>query len=102
MPPGSRRWTPAVWWRTARPPRSSTGLTACRAAGSTPHRWLRWPGGFARVGRGCPARRRARQVIGLLFQFPEYQLFEETVRRDVAYGPRNLGLPAGEVEARAD
>ena len=47
-------------------------------------------------------RRRARQVIGLLFQFPEYQLFEETVRRDVAYGPRNLGLPAGEVEARAD
>jgi len=47
-------------------------------------------------------RRRARQVIGLLFQFPEYQLFEETVRRDVAYGPRNLGLPAGEVAARAD
>lgn len=47
-------------------------------------------------------RRRARQEIGLVFQFPEYQLFEETVRRDVAYGPRNLGLPAGEVAARVD
>lgn len=47
-------------------------------------------------------RRRARQEIGLLFQFPEYQLFEETVRRDVAYGPRNLGLSGGEVAARAD
>lgn len=47
-------------------------------------------------------RRRARQAIGLLFQFPEYQLFEETVRRDVAYGPRNLGLPSGEVEMRTD
>jgi energy-coupling factor transport system ATP-binding protein len=47
-------------------------------------------------------RRRARQEIGLVFQFPEYQLFEETVRRDVAYGPRNLGLSADEVTARAD
>lgn len=47
-------------------------------------------------------RRRARQRIGLLFQFPEYQLFEETVRRDVAYGPRNLGLPDAEVAERVD
>jgi energy-coupling factor transport system ATP-binding protein len=47
-------------------------------------------------------RRRARQRIGLVFQFPEYQLFEETVRRDIAYGPRNLDLPEEEVEARVD
>lgn len=47
-------------------------------------------------------RRRARQRVGLVFQFPEYQLFEDTVRRDVAYGPRNLGLPESDVEARVD
>jgi energy-coupling factor transport system ATP-binding protein len=47
-------------------------------------------------------RSRARHQVGLVFQFPEYQLFEETVRRDVAYGPRNLGLPEDEVTARAD
>jgi energy-coupling factor transport system ATP-binding protein len=47
-------------------------------------------------------RRRARQQIGLVFQFPEYQLFEDTVRRDVAYGPRNLGLSEGEIAGRVD
>jgi energy-coupling factor transport system ATP-binding protein len=47
-------------------------------------------------------RRRARQQIGLVFQFPEYQLFEETVRRDVGYGPRNLGLNEDEVALRVD
>ena len=33
-----------------------------------------------------------RRKIGLVFQYPEYQLFEETVARDVAFGPKNLGL----------
>lgn len=47
-------------------------------------------------------RRKARQRIGLLFQFPEYQLFEETVRRDVAYGPKNLGLPESEIARRVE
>jgi energy-coupling factor transport system ATP-binding protein len=47
-------------------------------------------------------RRRARQEIGLVFQFPEYQLFEETVHQDVAYGPRNLGLPDDQVVARVE
>jgi energy-coupling factor transport system ATP-binding protein len=47
-------------------------------------------------------RRRARQRVGLVFQFPEYQLFEETVRADVAYGPRNLGLGQDEVATRVD
>ena len=37
-------------------------------------------------------RREARARVGLVFQYPEYQLFEETVEKDVAFGPRNLGL----------
>lgn len=41
-----------------------------------------------------------RREIGLLFQFPESQLFEATVFDDVAFGPRNLGLSAEEVELR--
>ena len=47
-------------------------------------------------------RRRARQQVGLVFQFPEYQLFEETVRRDVAYGPGHLGLGEATVAERVD
>ncbi|HKX18066.1 MAG TPA: energy-coupling factor transporter ATPase [bacterium] len=45
-------------------------------------------------------RRRVRQQIALLFQYPEHQLFEETVEADVAFGPRNLGLSDGEVRKR--
>ena len=50
-------------------------------------------------GRGTD-RRRLRQQVGLLFQYPEQQLFEETVFADVAFGPRNLGLSEEEVRAR--
>lgn len=35
-----------------------------------------------------------------MFQYPEYQIFEETVARDIAFGPRNMGLPEEEVQAR--
>ncbi len=45
-------------------------------------------------------RRRVRQKVALLFQYAEQQLFEESVARDVAFGPRNLGLPEEEVQAR--
>lgn len=38
--------------------------------------------------------------IGLVFQYPEYQLFEETVREDIAYGPKNMGLSKEDVEKR--
>lgn len=38
--------------------------------------------------------------VGLVFQYPEYQLFEETVEQDVAYGPTNMGLPKDEIERR--
>lgn len=47
-----------------------------------------------------PILRQLRQRVGLVFQFPEYQLFAETVREDVAFGPRNMGLEEGEVEER--
>lgn len=43
-----------------------------------------------------------RRRVGLLFQFPEHQLFEETVAADVAFGPKNLGLQDDEVAARVD
>lgn len=44
--------------------------------------------------------RAIRQRVGLVFQFPEAQLFEETVYDDVAFGPRNAGLPEAEVSRR--
>lgn len=37
-----------------------------------------------------------RKKVGLVFQFPEYQLFEETIERDVAFGPKNFGVPEEE------
>lgn len=41
-----------------------------------------------------------RKRVGLVFQYPEYQLFEETVAEDVAFGPKNLGLNEEEIEGR--
>lgn len=45
--------------------------------------------------------RQVRRKVGLVFQYPEYQLFEETVLADVAFGPRNLGYSQEEAESRA-
>ena len=42
--------------------------------------------------------RETRFRVGLVFQYPEYQLFEETVRKDIAFGPTNMGLSPEEVE----
>ena len=44
--------------------------------------------------------RKYRFKVGLVFQYPEYQLFEETVRKDIAYGPRNMGLSEEEIAKR--
>lgn len=41
-----------------------------------------------------------RESVGMVFQYPEYQLFEETVEKDVAFGPKNLGLSDEEVAVR--
>lgn len=40
-----------------------------------------------------------RKNVGLVFQYPEYQLFEETVYKDIAFGPRNIGVPEEEIDA---
>ena len=44
--------------------------------------------------------RQARFQVGLVFQYPEYQLFEETVYKDIAFGPKNMGLDEREVDRR--
>ena len=44
--------------------------------------------------------RQARFRVGLVFQYPEYQLFEETVYKDIAFGPKNMGLSQAEIDRR--
>ena len=44
--------------------------------------------------------RNARFTVGLCFQYPEYQLFESTVYRDIAFGPKNMGLSDSEIDER--
>jgi energy-coupling factor transport system ATP-binding protein len=44
--------------------------------------------------------RQARFRVGLVFQYPEYQLFEETVYKDIAFGPKNMGLKPNEIDRR--
>ena len=46
------------------------------------------------------SRRDIKGRVGLVFQYPEYQLFEETVYRDIAFGPKNQGLSDAELDAR--
>lgn len=52
------------------------------------------------VGSDKSELRKIRQSVGLVFQYPEYQLFEETVEKDVAFGPLNLGLSESEINTR--
>ncbi len=44
--------------------------------------------------------RQARFRVGLVFQYPEYQLFDETVYKDISFGPKNMGLSAEEIDFR--
>ena len=44
--------------------------------------------------------RQCRFRVGLVFQYPEYQLFEETVYKDIAFGPKNMGLKPEEIDRR--
>lgn len=44
--------------------------------------------------------RDVRFKVGLVFQYPEYQIFEETVYKDIAFGPKNMGLPEDEIDRR--
>ena len=46
------------------------------------------------------SKRDIRFKVGLVFQYPEYQLFEETVEKDIAYGPKNMGLSDEDIQER--
>ena len=46
------------------------------------------------------SRRDVKRRVGLVFQYPEYQLFEETVAADIAFGPKNMKLPKDEIDER--
>ena len=46
------------------------------------------------------SRRDVKRKVGLVFQYPEYQLFEETVYKDIAFGPHNMKLSAEEIDSR--
>ena len=52
------------------------------------------------VGENKKLLSKIRQTVGLVFQYPEYQLFEETVAKDVAFGPANLKLSEDEINER--
>ena len=47
-------------------------------------------------------RKQIRSLVGMVFQYPEYQLFDETVARDVAFGPKNMGLGEDEIATRVN
>ena len=52
------------------------------------------------INRDKYARRDVKFRVGLVFQYPEYQLFEETVYRDIAFGPTNMKLPKDKIDER--
>ena len=52
------------------------------------------------INRDKKARRDVKWQVGLVFQYPEYQLFEETVYADIAFGPKNMGLKKEEIDER--
>ncbi len=52
------------------------------------------------INKDAKASHKARFEVGLVFQYPEYQLFEETVEADIGYGPKNMGLSEEEIKER--
>ncbi|NLP26670.1 MAG: energy-coupling factor transporter ATPase [Clostridiales bacterium] len=52
------------------------------------------------IWKSKASTRQARFTVGLVFQYPEYQIFEETVYRDIAFGPKNMGLTEDEIDYR--
>ncbi len=53
------------------------------------------------AGKKAKNLKAVRQNVGIVFQFPEHQLFEETVLKDIMFGPMNFGVPEQEAKARA-
>ena len=56
--------------------------------------------GGVNIHKDKQTTRTARFRVGLVFQYPEYQLFEDTVYKDVAFGPKNMGLSESEIRER--
>ncbi len=56
-------------------------------------------GGEVITAKGADMKK-LRQQVGLVFQYPEHQLFEETVYKDISYGPKNMNLPQEEIDER--
>ncbi len=54
------------------------------------------------IGEDKSSLKQLRFDVGLVFQYPEYQLFDETVREDISYGPKNMGLSPEEIEERVN
>ena len=54
------------------------------------------------INKDAKTSHAARFRVGLVFQYPEYQLFEETVRADISYGPRNMGLSEEQIKERVE
>ena len=52
------------------------------------------------LSSGKEQLREVRRRVGLVFQYPEYQLFEETCYKDIAFGPKNMGLDEAEIDRR--
>ncbi len=52
------------------------------------------------INRDKKSRKAVKSKVGLVFQYPEYQLFEETVAADIAFGPKNMGLGKEEIQQR--
>ena len=52
------------------------------------------------IWRDKVSTRQARFRVGLVFQYPEYELFEETVYKDISFGPKNMGITGDELDAR--
>ena len=54
------------------------------------------------INKDKKSRHEVKFKVGLVFQYPEYQLFEETVRADIGFGPGNMGLNAEEIQSRVE
>ena len=59
-------------------------------------------GGAVEIDNLPVADKKIRRLVGIVFQYPEHQLFEETVERDIAFAPKNFGLDDAEISARVE
>ena len=63
---------------------------------------IKLSGGSVEIDGLSVADKKIRRLVGIVFQYPEHQLFEETVERDIAFAPKNFGLSDEEISARVE